>query len=65
LRKRIASLQRFKVLTSYLTPERLRANLTFGRVDGKDFEASSVSTRTNTLLDPTLFMRYEASWKTY
>jgi spermidine synthase len=65
LQSRIASLSRFGTTTTYLTPERFRANLVFGAVGGVPFEQSARSTRINSMTDPTLFMRYEGAWKSY
>jgi spermidine synthase len=65
MRSNIASLTRFGVTPTYLTPERFRANLTFGSVNGVPFEQSAQSNRINSMTDPTLFMRYEGAWKSY
>jgi spermidine synthase len=59
----LSRLQSFQVPTRYLTPERLRANQTFGAVDGVPFLDSSKSDVINTLTNPTMFMRYEQAWK--
>lgn len=63
LKQKIAQLEQFSVPTRYLTPERLRANLSFGLVNGVSFFDSSESTVINTMTDPTMFIRYEAAWK--
>lgn len=65
LRANISSLTSFRVTPSYLTPDRFRANLAFGSVDGVPFEQSATSSRINSMTDPTIFMRYESAWKSY
>lgn len=65
LREQIATLDAFAVDTNYLTPDRFRANLSFGNVNGVPFEESAQSDRINTMTDPTMFMRYEGAWKHY
>ncbi len=65
VRATIASLTSFGSVTDYLTLDRFRANLSFGNVEGVPFEQSAKSTRINTMMDPTMFMRYEGAWKSY
>lgn len=65
LRERIEALDTFLVPGMYLTPDRFRANLEFGLVNGVPFLDTAVGTNINTMLDPTLFMRYDGAWRTY
>lgn len=65
LQARIDELDAFGVPGTYLTPDRFRANLEFGLVNGVPFADSAEGDNINTMLDPTLFMRYEQAWRNY
>lgn len=65
LRDQINALTSFGVKPVYLTPERFRANLVFGAVGGTPFEESAKGQQINTMMNPTLFMRYESAWQSY
>jgi spermidine synthase len=65
MEEQIGELDTFKVKGSYLTPDRFRANLEFGLVDGVPFADSATGDNINSMLDPTLFLRYEKAWQSY
>lgn len=54
-----------KVPTSYLTKKRFIANTNFGKRNGIAFLDSANGDEINTIITPTIFIRYEKAWTNY